>query len=224
MRGAPEEGTPAHDPGVDPQRLPRDVADRLPRGRVRPRADRADDGRRHRRHRSSACSSTTSRSTSRPRGSSATSGCSTCGPACSAARPSSRRRAAAGCSCAPAGSRRWSDRHLAAIRYEVDALDGPMRVDDLLRARHPGAARERGRPAPRPRLRREAAGAVAARARRARAPLLHLATRNSGLELACGMEHRIEPPRRRDASSRAPATAPASTCRPISRPAPSLRL
>ena len=54
-------------PRRDPQRLPRDVADRLPRGRLRPRAHRADDRQRAPTARSSACSSTTSRSTSPPR-------------------------------------------------------------------------------------------------------------------------------------------------------------
>ena len=91
----------------DPERPARDLADRVPRGRLRPRAHRPDDRRRRPMARSSACTSTTSRSISPPHGSSASSERSTCGPACSPARSSGRPRAGAACSCARAGSPRW---------------------------------------------------------------------------------------------------------------------
>ena len=82
------------------------------------------------------------------------------------------------------------DRHLAALRYEVVALDAPVRVtlsSELLPARaaeasdDPRRGRDRG------------AGALdllAAEAGDGRA-VLRLATRSSGLELACGMDHAV---------------------------------
>ena len=62
------------------------------------------------------------------------------------------------------------DRHLAAIDYEVVALDGPVRIaiTSELVTHAPGA--DRGRPAPREGVRREGARAASAHARTARAP------------------------------------------------------
>ena len=79
-------------------------------------------------------------------------------------------------------------RHLAAIRYEVETLDGPLRVT---------VSSELVTPAPRtggddPRRGKGFAekplAPLSAHAEGARA-VLHLATRHSGLELACGMDH-----------------------------------
>ena len=114
---------------------------------------------------------------------------------------------------------RSQHRHLAAMDYEVVALDaGPHR--DLVRARH---ARARGR---RPTT-RAAARASRARCSRRSAPtrsgrraVLRLATRQQRLELACGMEHVVEADVRRHVARRMPrATARRSSCSPTSRPA-----
>ena len=75
--------------------------------------------------------------------------------------------------------------------YEVVALDGPAWDRHLLRARDPRAARRaddprRGKGFAEKRARPLAASAAGTRA------VLRLATRNSGLELACGMDHAIE--------------------------------
>ena len=82
-------------------------------------------------------------------------------------------------------------RHLAAMDYEVVLLDGIRRDRDQLRARHPF----RGRPSDDPRrgkgFAESALVPVSARAADMRA-MLQLATRNSGLELASGMDHAIE--------------------------------
>ena len=93
-------------------------------------------------------------------------------------------------------------RHLAAMDYEVVALDGPVRIaiSSELVTHGPGAGADDD-----PRRGKGFAEKVlvplAARADGHRA-VLSLATRNSGLELACGMEHAIE--------SAAPVTATAS--------------
>ena len=76
----------------------------------------------------------------------------------------------------------------------------------LLRARHPrprrGAATTRAAARASP---RRCSMPIAAHARRGTARLLHLATRSSGLELACGMDHDFEARVRRSRSQRAPS-------------------
>ena len=187
LRGAPEEGAPAHDPGVDPQRLPRDVADRLPRGRLRAGAHRARRSSTPPTARSSACSSTTSRSTSPPPGCAASSACSTCRPACCSrevefetargqrllVRSTPARLARATATSPPCPTR-------------SSALDARRADRDLLRARDPRSAARRPttRGAARASPRRCSCRVERARGR-ARAPCCSLATRNSGLELAC---------------------------------------
>jgi alpha,alpha-trehalose phosphorylase len=84
-----------------------------------------------------------------------------------------------------------ADRHLAAMTYEVTALDGPARVtvSSELVTYAPeagGADPRRGKG-----FAERVLVPVAARASGLRA-LLHLATRESGLELACAMDHRVE--------------------------------
>ena len=86
------------------------------------------------------------------------------------------------------------DRHLVAIDYEVVALDGPVRVaiSSELVTHPPEAAAEddprRGRAFAEPVL-----VAVSARAAGTRA-VLELATATSGHRLACGMEHAVDCP------------------------------
>jgi alpha,alpha-trehalose phosphorylase len=82
-------------------------------------------------------------------------------------------------------------RHLAAMDYEVVALDGPVRIaiSSELVTHGPGEATDD------PRRGKGFAEKVllplGARAEEHRA-VLSLATRNSGLEMACGMEHAID--------------------------------
>ena len=83
------------------------------------------------------------------------------------------------------------DRHLAAFEYEVLALDAAVRIDissELVT--HGGVESSddprRGKGSVEKVLEPIAAHAVERRA------LLHLATRNSGLEMTCGMDHDIE--------------------------------
>jgi alpha,alpha-trehalose phosphorylase len=83
------------------------------------------------------------------------------------------------------------DRHLMAIGYEVTALDGDAAITLVseIVTHHPEAAADdprRGRG-----FAEKVLMPLAADARDARA-VLRLATRNSGLELACGMEHRVD--------------------------------
>jgi alpha,alpha-trehalose phosphorylase len=83
------------------------------------------------------------------------------------------------------------DRHLAAFDYEVVALDAAVRiaVSSELVTHGGGEASDdprRGKGFTEKVLEPIAAHAVDQRA------LLHLATRNSGLEMACGMDHDIE--------------------------------
>jgi alpha,alpha-trehalose phosphorylase len=86
-----------------------------------------------------------------------------------------------------------ADRHLAAIDYEVIALDGDahVTVSSELVTHAPVQSTDD------PRRGKGFASKVLvprdARAQGDRA-LLHLATRNSGLELGCGMAHRIDSP------------------------------
>jgi alpha,alpha-trehalose phosphorylase len=82
------------------------------------------------------------------------------------------------------------DRHVAALDYEVEALDGPVRltISSELVTHPPRAGADdprRGKGFAEPVL-----VPLAARADGTRA-VLHLATRASGLELACGMEHHV---------------------------------
>jgi alpha,alpha-trehalose phosphorylase len=85
----------------------------------------------------------------------------------------------------------FEHRHLAAMSYEVSALDGPVRiaVSSELVTYGPGETSDdprRGKG-----FAEKVLVPVSARADGARA-VLNLATRNSGLELAVGMEHEIE--------------------------------
>ena len=104
------------------------------------------------------------------------------------------------------------DRHLAAIDYEVVALDGPARITLSSELVTHGAGADARRPAPRQGLRRE--GARAARgARRGTARRPQRATRNSGLEPRAGSRPRRRGPvqasdqgeRRRSSAGRARA-------------------
>ena len=176
-------GRPAHDAGVIAQRLPRDVADRLPRGRLRARPHRADDRQRHRRL---GHPPVRRRRAVRPRDG-----------ALAALRAHARhadRRAVTARSSSRRARRRIAvrsrrlasleHRHLAALDYEVVALDGRREVATLLELVTP-RAEAGGRPAAREGVRRGVLVPVAARARGQRAPL-QLATRNSGLSSPAG--------------------------------------
>jgi len=86
-----------------------------------------------------------------------------------------------------------ADRHVAAIDYEVTALDAGVRIavsSELVTHAPEQTADDprRGKGFAEKVLRPGAARAAGGRA------LLQLATRNSGLALACGMEHAIEAP------------------------------
>ncbi len=126
----------------------------------------------------------------------------------------------AGCSCARAGSPRSRDRHLAAIDYEVEALDGAAARRDLLRAASPTSrGGGRRRPAPRQGLRRAGRSTRwRPRTRRHRARAARSRRRNSGLELACGMDHVVDGARRVDVeTTRRRRRRAASSCSPSSR-------
>ena len=154
-----------------------------------------------------------------PRACSRTSARSTCAPACSTREVEFATRARRGASAMR--SRRLvslHDRHLAAIDYEVDALDGPARiaiVSELVT--HPPRDRRR-RPARRHGLRRaRAASPLRRRAPTGTRAVLRLAhARSSGLELACGMEHAIDDRACPSRSSRPPRTTRAErrSCSP----------
>jgi alpha,alpha-trehalose phosphorylase len=85
------------------------------------------------------------------------------------------------------------DRHLLAIDYEVVALDGPAAItlSSEIVTHGPGETADdprRGKGFAQKVLAPLAAHALGARA------VLHLATRNSGQALACGIDHRVEAP------------------------------
>jgi alpha,alpha-trehalose phosphorylase len=85
------------------------------------------------------------------------------------------------------------DRHLMAIGYEVTALDGDAAItlSSEIVTHGPGAAADdprRGKGFAEKVLVPLAAQSLGARA------VLHLGTRNSGLEVACGVEHRADAP------------------------------
>ena len=186
LRGEPEEGTPAHEPGVSlngfherwPVVYPEDAYGLARTGQtlvdvpdgtvVRLFADDEpvdlSTARCSRHQRSSTCDRRAQ-------------------PLGGARDPRGRRLLVA-----RGGSRRSSPA-VAAIRYEVESLDGPVRVtvsSELVIRRRTAAPTTRGAGAASP---RRPLVPVAARAAGTRA-VLHLATRNSGLELACGMDHR----------------------------------
>jgi alpha,alpha-trehalose phosphorylase len=97
-------------------------------------------------------------------------------------------------------------RHLAAMDYEVTALDGPARiaVSSELVTHGPGAASDdprRGKGFAEPVLVPLGSRAHAQRA------VLRLATRRSGLALACGMEHAVDAPVRVGVRARAEGDA-----------------
>ena len=175
----------------DPQRLPRDVADRLPRGRLRARPHRPDDRQRDRRldhppvrrrravqprHRQGAPLRARARHEDRhpaPRG-----------------RVRDRARAAAARVLDAARLVRAPPprRHVAT---RSSALDSPVRIaiSSELVTHGPGETSDdprRGKG-----FAEKVLVPVGARADGARA-VLELATRNSGLELAVGMEHEID--------------------------------
>ena len=83
------------------------------------------------------------------------------------------------------------DRHLAAFEYEVLALDGAVRIDLSSELVTHGGGEGSDDPRRGKGFAEKVLEPIAAHAVERRA-LLHLATRNSGLELACGMEHDIE--------------------------------
>jgi alpha,alpha-trehalose phosphorylase len=83
------------------------------------------------------------------------------------------------------------DRHLTAVGYEVTALDGDAAITLVseIVTHHAEATADdprRGKG-----FAEKVLVPLAADARGARA-VLHLATRNSGLEVACGMDHRVD--------------------------------
>jgi alpha,alpha-trehalose phosphorylase len=85
------------------------------------------------------------------------------------------------------------DRHLAAMEYEVVALDEPVRVTISSELVTHVPVRRGDDPRRGKAFSERVLVPVAARAAGRRAGL-HLGTRNSGLEMACGMEHRVEAP------------------------------
>ena len=216
-------GRPVARPRRDPQRLPRDVADRLPRGRLRPRADRPDHRQRHRRLGHPALRRRRAvRRRDRPRAPLRARARHADGRA-RAARSSSRRRRAAGCSCARAGSRRSRTATSPPSTTRSLALDAAVRIDALLGARHP-------RPAPRAATTRAAARASprrcssrSPRTRSSAARSLHLAHAHQRARAGVrdGPRHRGQLPghgrderrrRRRAGRSCAPSSRPAGRC------------
>jgi alpha,alpha-trehalose phosphorylase len=85
------------------------------------------------------------------------------------------------------------DRHLAALDYEVVALDAAVHIDISSELVTHGASEGSDDPRRGKGLAETVLEPIAAHAVEARA-LLHLATRRSGLELACGMDHDVEAP------------------------------
>ena len=160
--------------------------------------------------RSSACSSTTSRSTSATASCSRTSGCSTSARACS-------RRTVEWISPAGAGVRVRSTRLVsfvqraaAAILYEVEPLDGPVRVvvQSELVANEPAPSASRATRAP-PRRSTRRCGRRSTATTTRRVVLVH-STRRSELRLAAAMDHvDRRPGRHRDARRRARPTSAA---------------
>ena len=190
VRGTPEEGTPVHEPGAVlngfhetwPIVYPEDALRPRTHGPEHRQRDRRLDRparRRRRAARHHACGR-------------ASSACSTCAAPCCSAWSSS---AAAGGHRLRLRTRRLvslEDRHLLAIEYELHALDGPVR------SRSPPSSsrimRRRGRrPAPGKGFAEPVLVPMHAAAEGTRA-MLALATRSSGLVLACGMDHRIDGP------------------------------
>ena len=110
------------------------------------------------------------------------------------------------------------DRHLAAFDYEVVALDAAVRITVSSELVTHGGGESSDDPRRGKGFTEKVLEPIAAHAVEHRA-LLHLATRSSGLEMACGMDHDIEaPPRSRSRRARA-ATPPRSSCTPSSTPA-----
>ena len=85
----------------------------------------------------------------------------------------------------------FEHRHLAAMSYEVSALDGPVRIAISSELVTHGPSETSDDPRRGKGFAEKVLVPVSARAEGARA-VLHLATRNSALELAVGMEHEIE--------------------------------
>ena len=83
-------------------------------------------------------------------------------------------------------------RHLVAMDYEVVSLDGAVEIMISSELVTHAERRRLRRPAARQGLRRVGARASRGPPPAIGAPCSQLATRNSGLELACGMEHAIE--------------------------------
>ena len=85
------------------------------------------------------------------------------------------------------------DRHLAAFDYEVVALDAAVRIDIVSELVTHGGGESSDDPRRGKGFAEKVLEPIAAHAVDRRA-LLHLATRTSGLEMACGMDHDIEAP------------------------------
>ena len=167
VRGAPEEGAPAHDAGADPQRLPRDVADRLPRGRLRARPHRPDDGRTPRRRGDPAVRRRRAVRPRERRGSLRFERALDMRAACCAARSSARRRAAGACSCARGASCRSTTATWWRSSTRSTSLDGRRAIDDRARSWSPtGRAETADDPRRGQGLRRERARRRSPRARR----------------------------------------------------------
>ena len=167
------------------------------------------------------------RRAARPRdraGRCASSACSTCAPACCSREVEWETARGRGCSCARAGSPRSRDRHLVAIDYEVDALDARRRIAISSELVHPRAGAGRRRSAPRQGLRRGLLDAGRGATRVGTAPCCTLATRNSGLELACGMEHDVDGADGHGRDERRGRRRAASSCSPTLAAGDSLRL
>ena len=203
----------------DPQRLPRDVADRLSRGRLRPRPHGPDGRERDRRLDRPPVRRRRAVRRRRPRGRSASSACSTCstGVLCREVEwETARGRRML------VRSRRLAslaDRHLVAIDYEVTALDGDVSIALSSELVTHAPQRDRRRSAPRQGVRREGARpARGARARRARrAP-----SRDPQQRARDGVRDRAPDRRRRRCDrrvERATATARRSSCSPTCEPA-----
>ena len=89
------------------------------------------------------------------------------------------------------GSPRSSDRHLAAMDYEVVALDGPSGSPSRSELVTHAPSETADDPRRGKGFAEKVLVPVVARANGGRA-VLKLATRSSGLEMACGMEHHVE--------------------------------
>ena len=154
--------------------------------------------------RSSGCSSTTSPSTSATASSAATSASSTCGPASSAAPSSGCRRPATAFASRSTRLVSFAQRAAAAILYEVEPLDGPVRVvvQSELVANEPAPARSAD-----PRAAAALDSPLQSEEHSSyenRVVLVH-STKRSKLRLAAAMDHLVDGP---DGTETSTETAP----------------